>query len=329
MAASRQFPPDVLQDILTTLHRLEMRFDDQNDRLGTVESSIPVTGGSPMTHVGNMPSFRRSPTADGPMPYFPRPLYSTEKYDASLRNSSASEYVESVMRMRNRFEFDSRSELAEVPQELMTEHDDAPEEIQEGTSYMDGGNDWYTMSVYSSRPLSRLELDIPPVPGISQQETCTCEIHQRASDMPRQTMSYHDTPTTATSMDSPSFGRSLLESEHSASTAPSTAPSTPTFKQSQENIGSVPGIYGNLKQSFKRSMSIRSRDRAPAVPKQSLPITEETASLSEAEASVPGPSLLTMAKRNAKACISILPRSVSFVTRRLVEQQLKMLELKS
>jgi hypothetical protein len=63
--------------------------------------------------------------------------------------------------------------------------------------------------------------------------------------------------------------------------------------------------------------------------RQSPLIRKETAPLSGNEFRSSGPSLLGMVRKYANACINILPKIISFVTTKVVEQQLKMLEVKN
>jgi len=94
-ATKMEDPKIVLVDILTTLHRLEARFDDQSDRISVIERCV-----SP--EPDQNPTLRRSASSR---------TWASERISAERM---AAEYKSSVANIRNRFEFidDWRSELS-------------------------------------------------------------------------------------------------------------------------------------------------------------------------------------------------------------------------
>ncbi|CZR60333.1 uncharacterized protein PAC_10229 [Phialocephala subalpina] len=163
---------DVLGSIFATLQSLEMRFEDQNMRLGTIKSSIVSlaysdTSGSPKplcSHHLSLVSNGKTPTP------------AVKALESTMNHSAASAYMASVMELRKRFSFEGRSNLAlnrEVIEHSAPHVGERYERVQahEGVEYVDDDNDWYSQSVYSSRPLSHLELDVPPTSALPQKNT--------------------------------------------------------------------------------------------------------------------------------------------------------------
>ncbi|KAK4442347.1 hypothetical protein QBC34DRAFT_444224 [Podospora aff. communis PSN243] len=121
---------DVLVNILSTLHRLEARFDDQSDRLTIIERSV-----SPAPE----PSLRRSTST--------RTWASTRPSTRPSVDQMTAEYKTSIAEIRNRFTFidDSESEHS-----VRREHAEKDGDLQ-------------SVSVYS-RPQSQLQLELVPPP---------------------------------------------------------------------------------------------------------------------------------------------------------------------
>jgi len=119
---------DTLVVILSTLHRLEARFEDQSDRLTVIERSV-----SP----GPEPSLRRS--------------ISTRTWSSTRPSvdQMAAEYKTSIAEIRNRFTFVDDSES------------DGSVNMNHTPADKDG--DWQSVSVYS-RPQSQLQLELVPPP---------------------------------------------------------------------------------------------------------------------------------------------------------------------
>ena len=129
-ATKMEDPKIVLVDILTTLHRLEARFDDQSDRISVIERCV-----SP--EPDQNPTLRRSASSR---------TWASERVSAERM---AAEYKSSVGNIRNRFEFidDWRSELS--AHTANATHDDNRQSI----------------SVHSlSPPQSRSQLQIELIP---------------------------------------------------------------------------------------------------------------------------------------------------------------------
>ncbi|KAM0812570.1 hypothetical protein AB5N19_12561 [Seiridium cardinale] len=319
MAASSS-APDVLGDILTTLHRLELSFMNQHDRLSTIECTLSDAGTSPISRMGSLSSPHRTLAVEK-LPRHDRGYLPTQETDdPPYQGYTASAYMASIMNMRRRFEFDTRSDIAEPYPEPASRYREVLDADQEcpTTSFCGEDNDYYTMSVYSSRPLSRFDLDAPRVPALPQefvepQGKCACEIHHRASGIALPTMQYEETPETPTSAADTGSRRSFSESQHSTSTAATSVSS----KQSQDRAESISSAYKALKRSLRRSNSSGSGDKSTVVTEQNT--------IPPQKSSILAPSLLNRAQGRAKACVSAFQGFFSSVTRRMIEYQMNKL----
>lgn len=309
--ASRTPSSDVLEAILETLHRLETRF----------EESLSDAGSSPISRMGSVSSHRPSMMAQRPR-QFPS-LYHNE---LPVEGFQASTYMRSIMEMRKRFEFDSSSELA-------TEDGEDPQKTQETTMNTDVENDAYTMSVYSSRPLSRLELDIPPVPSFRQeeaviQEARACRIHHyRSSDLLKETPRYEHIPASAGSSSNASYKRSLSDSQHSASTAPtSIISSIAEIKRKVDRSETISRTYSGCKRSLKRLVSPQRKEGDTLVTQAQQPMEDGGHEFGEDVHQAT--TMLAAVQKKTRQFVSAIPKFCSMLSRRLVEQQLKMLEVR-
>ncbi|KAK6072188.1 hypothetical protein SCUP515_07520 [Seiridium cupressi] len=321
MAASSS-APDVLGDILTTLHRLEVSFMNQHDRLSTIECTLSDTGTSPISRMGSVSSphrslavekssrhdrgYSRTPETDGP-PY---------------QGYTASAYMASIVNMRRRFEFDTRSDIVEPYPEPASQYRDVLDADQECTaaSFYSEDNDYCTMSVYSSRPLSRFVLDVPRVPALPQefvepQGKYASKILHRASGIALPTLRYEETPETPTSPTDTGSGRSFSESQHSTSTAATSFSSNQSHGQAE----SISSAYKALKRSLRRPTSSRSGDKSTIVTGQNTTPLQKS--------SILAPSLLNRAQGRAKACVSAFQGFFSSVARRMIEYQMNKLDV--
>ncbi|KAE9368330.1 hypothetical protein N431DRAFT_512362 [Stipitochalara longipes BDJ] len=280
---------NVLVDIYSALQRLESSLDDQHDRIRTIEGSIHSTGSSPIHD--RFSSIADSMAVEKGSPELPRHGIPPSSPHVGY---AASEYEASVMKLsKRRFEFmdDSCSDL---------QYDKSTAEMKENDEEMSGpipppqlhaenlhkprlpapwnrngkhaanmdNSDAYSQSVYSSRPLSRLELEIPPVPPLP-----------REFDQASGRYSLYDAPTIP--VETPKVRRSISVRTHvkafsaSLSSIPyrkswssgrsktisslSSAESSGT--RSHERAEMAFYAYDNLKSSVRSSVSLRSKER--------------------------------------------------------------------
>jgi hypothetical protein len=294
---------------------------NQNDRLSTIECTLSDAGSSPISRMGSVSSPRHPPAVEKSPRHDRGHLPTLETDGSPYQSFAASAYMASIMNMRRRFEFDTHSDLAEPYPEPVTQHQDVLNAGQECTAPSLHGedNDYYTMSVYSSRPLSRFELDAPRVPAVPQDfiappNTCTCEIHRAASSIAFPAMRYEEMPETPTSAADTGSRRSISDSQHSTNTAPTSVSST----QSQSRTESISSAYKALKHSLRRSASSRSGDRSTTATERNAPPPHKSSTRT--------PSLFSMAQRRAKACVSAFQGLFSSAARRLVEYQMRQLD---
>jgi hypothetical protein len=278
---------DVLKSILATLQSLEVRFEDQNMRLGTIESSIVSSACSETSGSPKSPCSRHLSL----MSDVKTPMPAMKALGSTMEHPAAHAYLDSVMELRKRFFLEGRSNFAFNQEVVEHSASHAGErygkaQANEGVEYEDDDDDWYSQSVYSSRPLSRLEIDIPPTPPLpqknAQRANSNCEPVLLYSLAPQGTrhvlaMRYEDTaessiesvPSTSPHCFSGSLQdrTSFSASQRSASTG-QTSISTggePSPIGSKRSVSSdLRGAYNNLKQSLpqasqfiKRSFFIR------------------------------------------------------------------------
>ncbi|KAH8667084.1 hypothetical protein BX600DRAFT_540354 [Xylariales sp. PMI_506] len=340
--ASTTPKPGVLGNILATLHRLETQFEVQNDRLCTIEFFLSDSNSTPATSGSGVPSIDDSRADEKPLAHI------FTQFDVNAKQA-LEEYlvparIVSSGRVFNRFEFDSRSELAMPHLEHITQPSTGYEREQDCSSlYRGAGNDGYTASVYSSRPLSRCELDVrkssnTPLPrewrGI--EATCSCKLENDTEAERMRALRYEEMPITAavSSSTNTSFRRSLSESQRSGSTAPtSTDSSSSTSRWSQRPLQGLSLASGALKRSLQRSVSLRSNNKGtfiversrPAVEVEEFPEEEQT----PLDNKIPAESRFgEIMHKHAKLLVSIVPKFVSVVMQKMVEKQMKMLEVK-
>src|SRR3954462_2225136 len=102
VALNQNSSSDILKSILATLQTLEIRFEDQNMRLVTIESSIVSSASS---GAGSSP---RSPDPHNlsPMSDQNYPTPELEDSHPSIEYPTAPAYVASMLKLQKRFSFD-------------------------------------------------------------------------------------------------------------------------------------------------------------------------------------------------------------------------------
>ncbi|KAI0385402.1 hypothetical protein F5Y04DRAFT_184950 [Hypomontagnella monticulosa] len=196
---------DVLRSILATLQNLETRSENQNTRLGAIELLIASSACADVGSPSISPYSRHvSVIHDGKTP---PPSIAT--FESPLDHTAATAYAASVIELGKQFSLRGCPSPEDV--------DEHAEEIDEyeGSECADRDNDQYSMSVYSSRPLSRLELDIPPIPPLPRKSVQ----RERAQSEP---VVYDSTPHGSCQVLAMTY-----EATAEGSTSPSSVPSTP------------------------------------------------------------------------------------------------------
>lgn len=308
---------NVLVDILTTLQRLENRFEDQNDRLTTIELSVRSDATSPVP-----PSVYRPSTAMDDRPG----LHQDEDRNWVMNRFSveqmAAEYKESVARLRNRFEFVDEKSV-----------------ILQATGEVDEMSDWRSVSVYSSRPHSQLRFDAFPPPLIppKDERRATCALvdtlgddnnNNKKTEVFFSSTRYEDTlptpPLTASSVSSNSSSSNSRQPPSTPSTSVASQSSqAPAAQISERNRHWIHGPAHKLetaKTAFKTSrLSRRSRKSLDRIRVNVFPAKARIVENSTA--------LRRSANRAIKTCLRVVPNFFAWVGRKMVVQQMKRLDL--
>lgn len=278
---------EVLINIFNVLRRLETSLEDQHHRLNTIEVSIHSNTNSPTQDGFSFST--RTPKTDKQLPDLPGPSASPP---TSYGEYSATVHDASIMRLyKRRFEFgsDNCSDIRHAEDtagasesneeasgtanlsESHAEHLDVPASSKYHACV--DNNDVYSLSVYSSRPLSRLDLEIPRVPPLPENADpppCShlgLEAPASSATIPEQDNSghvpshSHDEAVFVTSSPVTSFlhlksWRSRRTSSHS-----SLSSSASSDRRSYEQVEMAFFAYDNLKGSLRSSMSPKSKER--------------------------------------------------------------------
>jgi hypothetical protein len=275
---------DVLVNIFSTLQRLETSLDDQHHRLHTIEVSIRSSTTSP-TPDGFSP-LARSPMTDKQLPDLPgrftSPPSSYAEYAASVHDAT----VLKLYKRRFEFKSDSCSDLQDDEgtagasesndgtggavqfSQSPAERLDVPEPSNYYAPFHN--NDAYSQSAYSSRPLSRLDMDIPPVPPLPKS---TDQAATPRSDFGAPTISMatpeggnsgsvaHDEAVSVPSSPVTSFLRRKSWSTRRTRSRSSLSSSVDSSRRSHEQVEMAFYAYDNLKGSLRSSISLNSKER--------------------------------------------------------------------
>lgn len=326
--------PEVLLGILSTLHRLEALLENHSYRLNTIEkSSRPYLGAS-------------------------RPR---QEPDFSLPVPSPSQYVESVLKLQTFFNSDSRpgldlyDEAAPAPDGHTSTAGSAPEgdglmEPAAHDPHMEG-DEGRSMSIYSSRPLSRLDLEweVPDVPQLPHEYRDSVGLASTGPSSRLRDGSFSSTqdgagtPVSETrSGGSRSFWRrhgSARGSIETNITVPSVGTKGSSRKQSLEAVfdtnGSRRRLSGSIRAVLRRSVSLgRPKCASVSGPEAEEWLSDSTELRDDREPHEHKPVWFLYGVRNivAKTMMSCVrwPCGVFVATgRAMVNQQLKMLDVAS
>ncbi|KAK3367633.1 hypothetical protein B0H63DRAFT_455716 [Podospora didyma] len=213
---------DILKVILATLQRLETRFNDQDERLSTIEFSMlsEASGSS-----SGKARLSRSHSNCCSCAMSPAALFQGFQRESKMSDlPMATAYMASMDKLRSRFDFDEQSEMrSDYNCETHSKMDVL--RSQDLAEILDA----YSVSVYPSRPLSRLDMgsgdDVPEVPEIPA-------FRYDEATSPTDSASSHDSTSSGTNR------TSLSESQRSASTAPTSI----TQPEQSQGISKTKGL---------------------------------------------------------------------------------------
>lgn len=294
----------VLQDILATLQRLEAHYADRNDRLSTIEFAMRAhTASSPVSCTGELPVLESwAPVA--------RPDWQQQqsKQEEDTAEHQASLYKRSLMKLGNRFEFadDSCSDVGAIPQR--------PQRAA------GPGADCVSMSVYSSRPLSVMDL------LVSACETVVGPLDQdTACPVPRTTAS-----STGVSDGGTGDDRSSGVSKTNITAPSSIGGSSPPFSRRETARSARKMVVDRFKSSVRSEASCRSsQDYQPwDTDLQPRPKYQINTSFNErvVASRVGILSFVQGARVKARSCAMMLLRAAGSLGRFMIDQQLKRLD---
>lgn len=324
MAPQHVANDDILRVILATLHRLETRFNDQDHRLSSIE--LTLLPGAGVISPAERPEQVCSTTSCGCSCVLPpQPLFQGLRgVNSEDEHPTASAYMASMDKLRSRFEFDDHSEL-----DVGSAGGSGPRMNTKRSQELDGMLDCYSVSVYPSRPLSRLELDCALRRQGSQPELRVNAVGA-VNDPEVPALRYEDCSLRGDSISaggSSTPERSLSsKSQRSASTVQTSISTHST--QSQD----ARGAFRKLGISVRRTFSLHSRGKRSSIAAES-PVKEV-----QAEEVVPtfGPlaespmeksyTFVKVARKSARVFVVPFPWMVSKIARVMLNQQFKMLE---
>jgi hypothetical protein len=309
---------DILKVILTTLHRLETRLNEQNSRLSTIEFLVLSKNDGSFNM--NTNSGLSSISSDGCYSKGMSQPLSQELYTQD--HPAAAAYQASMDKLRTRFEVDSRSELAlEDVEEPDAPYDSSGRNNQQTLEIIDN----YSVSVYPSRPVSGFgfyksgAIEAPEVQALRYEYTRPPpeeSISERSDSSPK---------------------RSFSESQCSSSTAPTSVP--PTSPSSSLRDSATRGTpFSKFRGSLKRANLTRSKEK-----KTFTPVNTQVQIVAENVGKAGLKSTTTLAtvlvkrrystrflergQKGAKACAFFVPRVVCRISRSMMDQQLKKLDI--
>lgn len=358
---------EVLQTILVMLHRLETRLEEQTHHRRTIsplswtsesQSSRADTNSTAPTTLRPCSCISASPPTvskrySDNVGYQPRHDHSSAAQQPPQQRQSALAYLATIARLRNQFEFDSTSDLGQISpianhNPVTGQEQDLPVDEDEVRS----------VSVYPSRPLSRLDMSYyPPSPGdLSElsklvKESIQIPAFQESVQIPA--FRYEDT---ASSQDSASenprstTSHSQSGSVHTADTTNTSLDGAHTSDTAAAGTGGIWFIprkqsyptFSKIRATVKRSISLRSmRKHRPAdhgmdddvewrsrgkgyggdIGMVVMPVLEE-----EKGHGFHSVSFVQVVGKGARACVSPFPRAVSWVGRAMVNQQMRMFD---
>ncbi|KAF6803696.1 hypothetical protein CSOJ01_10717 [Colletotrichum sojae] len=307
---------ELLKLILTKLHRLETRFNEIDSRINSIGfSMLPAAESSPPTTAS--PSRRCSC-------HIPQPVFQSFHVDWERHAATASAYKASVDKLRTRFEFDEESEFS--PQDIgVASTCDGRSEV------VDALVDSYSVSVYPSRPVSnfgfhvnnelRPGVNVPGLPAL------------RYEDMPHPVEPPASTAYNSRRVSTISTTKSFSTRKSSNATTARNSIAMSSMSRTSSRSASFSKLRGSIRRAT--SMSVPRRKSQTSEDDKILMNSmadKETAELAaeRIRATVTQrelESFVQLAQKGAKVCVSFVPNVFSSLARRMMNQQLKMLDV--
>ncbi|KAK2751673.1 hypothetical protein CKAH01_17835 [Colletotrichum kahawae] len=352
MEVHHRINDELLKLILTKLHRLENRFTDIDSRLSTIEFSI-VPAPRSSTPITSSAASRRCSC------HIPQPVFQSFQVDWE-RHATPSAYIASVDKLRHRFGLDEQSQYA--PEDIgVASTCDSRSEMGGGDVFVNN-YDNYSMSIYPSRPGSTCKFgyrvndprDLRDLRNLSFRDLRDLRDFREFRDLRdlrelrdlRQQFEvpelpswrYEDMPIGEERINStrPSSRRTSISSPYRTfSTRKSTSSTARTSMMSASTgrpstSGSISKIKGSIKRA--RAASVPRQRHRPATretyntsanhTKDDLAIRQPRSAIQEQD-----PERFTgFVQKSAKACIFFVPNIISGLGKRMMNQQLKMLD---
>lgn len=307
---------ELLEAIFSTLHGLEVCLHEQENRRISEDSATPSGGGSSLTRHGSVSSTNTNICSCGghkpeasQMPQSPPPWSS----------QPAMAYMTSLAEIRKRFRLDSASDIVTDPRTPFHDVNAAQRREEDHEGVID-----YSSSVYPSRPLSRLDLLVSPP-----------EVLEGQDPVPN-TMQFSDPPPAIRYEDTPvdeyfDLHKSTNSARHSSSTARS-AGSSANIQQSPSRLSSAGTYFGSpIRRASAIVRSVSSSRRSKGKEREAK-LSQETSETADDEAPVTKePRIVTqfsqVAQKAVSFCLCPLKMLVAGVSRAMMDQQLRMLEV--
>ncbi|KAF9880363.1 hypothetical protein CkaCkLH20_02317 [Colletotrichum karsti] len=313
---SQRVNDELLKLILTKLQRLERHFTDIDSRLSVIEFSIVPPPESLAPDVASSSAASRRCSCQ-----IPQPVFQSFHVDWE-RHATASAYKASVDKLRNQFEFDDQSLF---PSQDIGVASTCDVRSETGDVFVNN-YDNYSISVYPSRPVSNFGFHINDMrPTLNSSELPSL----RYEDMPvaEETLTSVSTSSRRHSVGFPIRTRSSRR--RSASIARTSRVS------SAPEVPPIPASFSKLRGSVRRarSLSVPRRKTPPADRDVAVANEKENAMLKSGQTQ---PAVIQeqdterfvqFMQKGAKACIFFVPNMVSGLGKKMMNQQLRMLDV--
>lgn len=299
--AAKMADRELLEAILSTLHGLEMCLHEQEGRRNSDDSATASGAGSSLIRHGSVSSTNTC-SCGGYKPHNP----------PSWASQPAMAYMVSLAEVRKPLPFDSASDIATDPhppcRDLITEVG------REGNQEVVVD---YSSSMYPSRPLSRLELQSNTHGHSDHRGSGPCPIQ---CTEPPPAVRYEDTPVDG------NFEHLRLDnSTRISSFTARSAESSPNGQRSTSRIPSAGTYFGRpirRVSTLVRSMHSSTRSKGKGA---GVRLSRETSKPVEGQTT--GATITQVVEKTAGLCLRPFTKLISSVSRAMLNQQLRMLEI--
>lgn len=314
--ATKMADRELLEAIFSTLHGLEMCLHEQENRRISEDSVTPSGGGSSLTRHGSVSSTNTNNCSCGG---HKQEISQMPQSPPSWGSQPAMAYMTSLAEIRKRFHFDSASDILTEPRPPFHDGSTAQRREEDHEGVID-----YSSSVYPSRPLSRLDLLVNPHKGPEPQESVPKAM--QFSDPPP-AIRYEDTPVDEYF----DLHKSTNSARSSSSTASSAEPSANSH-QSPSRLSSAGTYFGppiRRASAIVRSVSSPRRSKGKQTETR---LSQETSETADDESPVTKKTRMVtqfsqVVQKTVTLCLCPLKKLVAGVSRAMMNQQLRMLEV--